>query len=177
MAGLAVGFFGVLVVLGAWQGVGGHDLPGNLACLGAALSYGAGFPYTRRYLAGRPESAVVLAAGQVLCGTLWLALVTPVVAGIPALPPAHVVAAVAALGALGTGVAYILNYGLIRDAGATVASTVAYVIPLFSTLEGVILLGEPLAWYEPAGALVVILGVAISQGRVRFARRRSPAGR
>jgi len=171
--GLAVGFLGVLVVLGAWQGFGGHDLPGNLACLGGAISYGIGFPYTRKYLAGRPESVVVLATGQVLCGTLWIALVTPIIAGVPALPPAHVVASVAALGVLGTGIAYILNYGLIRDAGATIASTVTYVIPLFSTLEGVILLGEPLTWYEPVGAVIVILGVAISQGRLRFAPRRS----
>jgi len=62
--GLAVGFIGVLVVLGVWQGFGGQALLGNLACLGAAVSYGVGFPYTRKYLAGRPESTVALAGGN-----------------------------------------------------------------------------------------------------------------
>jgi len=77
-----------------------------------------------------------------------------------------------ALGVLGTGLAYVLNYGLIRDAGATVASTVTYAIPLFSTLAGVLVLGEPLTWNQPAGALVVILGVVVSQGRWRAIARR-----
>lgn len=171
-AGLVLGFLGVLVVLGVWQGFGGQALVGNLACLAAAVSYGVGFPYTRKYLAGRPESSIALAAGQLLSGTAEMALVTPVAGGLPAtLPPVLVIASVAALGVLGTGIAYILNYGLIRDAGATVASTVTYIIPLFATVEGGIVLREPLTWYEPIGAAIVILGVAASQGRVRLARR------
>ena len=71
------------------------------------------------------------------------------------------------LGVLGTGLAYILNFGVIRAAGATAASTVTYVIPLFSTGAGVLLLGERLSWYEPLGGLVVIVGVAVSQGGLR----------
>jgi drug/metabolite transporter (DMT)-like permease len=164
---VGLGFLGVLVVLGVWQGLAGQALAGDLACLGAALSYGLGFPYTRKYLAGRSTSIVALATGQLLCGTVELALVLPFVSGLPAVPPAHVLASLLALGVLGTGIAYILNYGLIRDAGATLASTVTYVVPLFSTIEGALVLGEPLAWYEPIGALIVILGVALSQGRLR----------
>ncbi len=70
-----------------------------------------------------------------------------------------------ALGVLGTGIGYILVLGIIRDAGATPASTVTYIVPLFATVEGMLFLGEPLTWYEPVGAVVVILGVAVSQGR------------
>ncbi len=84
--------------------------------------------------------------------------------------PFRVIAAVGALGVFGTGIAYILNYGMIRDIGPTLASTVTYLIPLFSTVAGVWLLGEPLSWYEPAGAVVVIIGVAVSQGRLHVAR-------
>ncbi len=177
VAGLALGFLGVLVVLGVWQGFGGQALLGNLACLAAAVSYGCGFPYTRKYLAGRPESIVALAGGQLLCGTAELALVTPFLDGVPTTaPPVPVIASVVALGVLGTGIAYILNYGLIRDAGSTIASTVTYAIPLFSTVEGVVALGEKLTWYEPVGAVIVILGVAVSQGRVRLASRRTKQG-
>ncbi len=178
VVGLAVGFAGVLVVLGAWQGFGGRAVLGNLACFGAACCYGLGLPYMRKHLAGRPESALALSAAQLLCGAAELAIVTPVLATAPiTLPPARAFASVVALGVLGTGLAYVLNYGLIRDAGATVASTVTYAIPLFSTLAGVLVLGEPLTWNQPAGALVVILGVVVSQGRWRAIARRLGAAR
>jgi drug/metabolite transporter (DMT)-like permease len=77
----------------------------------------------------------------------------------------------AALGALGTGVAYVLNYVVIREAGATTASTVTYVVPVFSTVLGVVVLGEGLAWHEPAGAAIVLAGVAVSQDRLGLRRR------
>jgi drug/metabolite transporter (DMT)-like permease len=165
--GMLLGFAGVLVVLGIWQGVGGHSLVGSLACLGAACCYGLGYPYTRKHLSGRPESILALSAAQLLCGAVELAIVTPLFTTAPTSVPPRVIASIVALGALGTGVAFILNYGLIRDAGATTASTVTYVIPLFSTVAGALFLGEYVTWNQPVGAMLVILGVAISQGRVR----------
>jgi drug/metabolite transporter (DMT)-like permease len=168
IVGIVIGFLGVLVVMGAWHGLGGSAFIGNLACLGAAFCYGIGFPYMRRYLTGQGYSTISLAAGQLICGTVQLALITPFVTTVPHTLPFKVVGSMLALGVLGTGLAYILNYGLVRDAGATAASTVAYLIPLFSTAAGVIILGEPLTWYEPVGAVVVIAGVAISQSRLRW---------
>ena len=56
VAGLGVGFAGVLVVLAPWDGLGGGSLLGALACIGAATCYGLGFPYMRRHVSGRPET-------------------------------------------------------------------------------------------------------------------------
>lgn len=166
--GLAVGFCGVVVVLGPWRGLAGGELLGHLACLGAAACYGLAFPYTRRHLAGRAESGVSLTAAQLLCATAELAVLVPCTGGVPDLGvSAGVGLALLGLGALGTGVAYVLNYAIIRAAGAGTASTVTYLIPVFSTALGVLALGEALGWNEPAGALVVLGGIAISQGRVR----------
>lgn len=165
--GLLIGFVGVLVVLGVWNGFGGGSLQGNALCLSAAACYGVGFPYTRRYLSGR-GNPLPLAAGQLLCGTLELAALTPVVTGAPAQLPARVVVSVLALGVFGTGLAYVLNYSIIRDAGATVSSTVTYVIPVFSTLAGLLVLGEPLSWHEPVGAAVVAVGALLAQGRLQL---------
>jgi drug/metabolite transporter (DMT)-like permease len=167
--GLAVGFVGVVVVLGPWRDIGGQLL-GYLACLGAAACYGVGFPYTRRFLAGRSESGVALSAAQVLCGTVQLALVVPWATGAPHRFPADAVLSMIALGAGGTGIAYVLNYDVIRRAGAQIASTVTYLVPLFSTVLGVAILGERLSWNQPLGAGVVLLGVALTQGRVRLRR-------
>jgi drug/metabolite transporter (DMT)-like permease len=164
--GLALGFAGVLVVLGAWRGIGRGELAGSAACLTAAILYGVGFPYLRRNLATGDLTIPVLAFGQLAMGTLQLALVLPFAGGLPGTIPAAPIAAVAVLGALGTGAAYLLNYSIIRDAGATAASTVTYLVPLFATVAGVALLGERLTWNEPAGGLLVLLGVAASQGRV-----------
>jgi drug/metabolite transporter (DMT)-like permease len=173
--GLALGFAGVLVVLGAWHGIGRGALVGSAACLAAAILYGIGFPYLRRYLATGGLSVPVLAFGQLAMGTLQLALILPFAGGLPEAVPAGPLAAVAALGAVGTGAAYLLNYSIIRDAGATAASTVTYLVPVFATIAGVTLLGERLTWNEPVGGLLVLLGVAASQGRLRWSPRR-PAG-
>lgn len=164
--GLALGFAGVLVVFGAWRGLGHGELVGNLACLGATLLYGLGFPYARRYLAMGGLTIAALAFGQLAMGTLQLALVLPFAGGVPTSYPAGPLAAIVALGALGTGFAYLLNYSIIRDAGATTASTVGYLVPVFAAVAGVVLLGEPLSWNEPVGGVLVLLGVAASQGRL-----------
>jgi drug/metabolite transporter (DMT)-like permease len=176
-AGLALGFAGVLVVLGAWRGVAHGELVGSAACLAAAILYGIGFPYLRRHLATGGLTVPVLAFGQLAMGTLQLALIVPFTGGLPDAAPAVPLAAVAALGAVGTGAAYLLNYSIIRDAGATTASTVTYLVPVFATIAGVALLGEPLSWNEPVGGLLVLLGVAASQGRVRVSLLRPTSAR
>ena len=73
---------------------------------------------------------------------------------------------------MGTGIAYVVNYGIIRDAGATAASTVTYLVPIFATVVGMVFLGEKLTWNQPVGAGVVLGGVAISQGRLPALQRR-----
>lgn len=179
VAGLLVGFAGVLIVFGIWRGPGAGSAAGDLLCLGAAASYGLGFPYARRFLAGRDERPVSLAAGQLLCGSAELALVVPFDARMPTAAPLGPFAAVVALGVLGTGVAYILNYSIIRTAGAATASTVTYVMPVVSTAAGIALLGESLAWYEPVGTALVLGGAALMaprRGYRRAERRRGSSG-
>ena len=79
---------------------------------------------------------------------------------------ADAILALLALGALGTGIAYILSWSILRDAGATVTSMVTYALPIVSVIAGVALLGESLAWYEPVGALVIIIGALLTQGQL-----------
>jgi drug/metabolite transporter (DMT)-like permease len=164
--GLAIGFAGVILLLGPWQGLHGGELEGQLACAGAALCYGLGFLYTRRHLAGRAESGIVLSAAQLLCATILLALALPFAGRPSSHLPLDAVGSLLALGILGSGIAYALNYAVVRAAGATVASTVTYLIPVFSTLLGVIVLGESVTWNQPVGAAILLSGIAVSQGRL-----------
>ncbi|MFB9238585.1 DMT family transporter [Plantactinospora siamensis] len=176
-AGMALGFVGVLVVLGVWQGVGGSHLTGQLMCLGAAACYGVAIPYQKRFVAGRAESGLALSATQLLVAAALLAVVAPLVAGAPPAPTRlslPVIASVLALGVLGTGLAFVINMRNIRLVGASTASMVTYLIPVFAVAIGVLVLGEHLSWYQPVGAAIVLTGVAVSQGvPVRLTRRAS----
>jgi drug/metabolite transporter (DMT)-like permease len=166
VAGLLVGFAGVMVVLGVWQGIGAGTLTGNLLCFGAASSYAFGAPYMRQHLTGRDIPGVALAAGQITMAAIELAVLAPIMAGPP---PAlaslswSVIAALVALGAFGTGIAFVLNYHVIRVVGVSTLATVTYLMPIVAVTMGFLVLGEEFSWYQPVGALIVLSGVAIAQ--------------
>ena len=69
------------------------------------------------------------------------------------------------LGTLGSGIAFALNYQVVREVGSSTASTVTYLTPLFAVIVGLAFLGETLSWNEPVGGLLIVAGVAIAQGR------------
>jgi drug/metabolite transporter (DMT)-like permease len=162
VAGLVLGFAGVAVLLGPWRGLGGGAALGHLACAWAAAGYGLGFPYTRRHLAGRPESGIVLSGCQLICAAVMVAVFLPLVQAPDGL---HLdgVGSLLALGGLGSGVAFALNYAIVRRKGIAVASTVTYLIPVFSTALGALVLGEPLRWNQPAGTVTLLAGIALSR--------------
>jgi drug/metabolite transporter (DMT)-like permease len=176
VVGLLIGFAGILVVVGIWNGLGTGELPGILACIGAIAGYGVSYPYGRRHLTGLVDGPVALATGQILAATVLLLPLVLISGGTTGPITADIVLAMIGLGALGTGVAYVLNYRIVAAAGGTTASTVTYLTPLVAILVGLAFLNEPLAWNEPIGGLVVVLGVAVSQGRLRGVARRFRTG-
>ncbi|MFI0509772.1 DMT family transporter [Streptomyces sp. WSLK1-5] len=165
VAGLGLGFLGVLTVLGVLQGFSGLDGWGTAMALLASLSYPVGWIYVRRTLAGVGYSHISLTGAQLLLATLQLAVVTPLFTGMPTHFDLLPLLAVAALGALGTGLAVLLQYGLVAEVGPTTAQMVTYFIPVIATGAGVALLGEPLSWSTPVGAAVVLAGAALTQIR------------
>ncbi|MFF9089802.1 DMT family transporter [Streptomyces sp. NPDC014991] len=169
VAGLGLGFLGVLTVLGAWQGFHGLDAKGTAMALLASFSYPVGWIYVRRTLAGTGNSHLAMTGGQLLLATVQLAVVTPLFTDMPqrfALVP---LLAVAALGALGTGLAVLLQYGLVAEVGPTTAQMVTYFIPVIATAAGVAILGESLHWSTPVGAVIVLAGAALTQIRTKRA--------
>jgi len=167
VAGIVIGLVGVLVVLGAWQGFGENSPLAIIAMLIAVILYGIGTPYVRKYVTPLNLATEVSVFGQI--GTAALTLLPifllsgPLITSAPDLAS---VAAIVTLGALGSGVAYLLYYKILDVVGSAIASSVTYITPVIAVVLGVILLGEKLHWYEPVGGLIVILGAAISQGSV-----------
>ena len=75
-----------------------------------------------------------------------------------------------ALGVLGTGYAYIWNFQIMAAAGSAIASSVTYVTPVVAVIVGIIFLGESITWNEPVGGVIVLLGAAIGQRRIKVNR-------
>ncbi|MEV7729827.1 DMT family transporter [Streptomyces sp. NPDC087917] len=164
-AGLGLGFLGVLTVLGAWQGFVGIDAGGTALALLAALCYPIGWIYVRRTLAGAPGSPVALTGAQLIVSTVQLAAVSALFTSTPTSFPLWPTLSVIALGALGTGMALQMQYGLVTEVGPTTAQMVTYFIPVIATAAGVLVLGEQLHWNTPVGAAVVLAGAALTQSR------------
>ncbi|MFJ3911149.1 DMT family transporter [Streptomyces vinaceus] len=166
-AGLGLGFLGVLTVLGAWQGFSGIDAKGTALALLASLCYPVGWIYVRRTLASVPGSPVALTGAQLMVSTLQLLAVSVAFTSAPSSFPLWPTLSVIALGALGTGMALQMQYGLVTEIGPTTAQMVTYFIPVIATTAGVLLLGEQLHWNTPVGAAIVLAGAALTQTRRR----------
>ena len=166
IVGLLLGFLGVLTVLGAWKGLGDNPLWAILVLLAAVTCYGFSFPYSRRFILPAQLAPEVMAATQVTLGAITLLplfLMDGIAKDEYRIGP---VLAMIALGVFGSGFAYIWNFTIMRAAGSAIASSVTYVTPVVAVVVGLIFLQEKLHWYEPVGALVVLLGAAIAQGRI-----------
>ena len=173
VVGLVIGFSGVLTVLGVWQGLGENPLWAILVLLAAVSCYGVSFPYTRRYVLPYKLKSEAAVATQLTLAAITLLpfyLFDGVAKDQYRIGP---VLGMLALGIFGSGFAYIWNFKVMELAGSAIASTVTYITPVVAVLVGVIFLNEKVTWYEPVGALIVLLGAAIAQERIKFSRSSS----
>jgi hypothetical protein len=166
--GLMTGFIGVLTVLGAWQGLGDNPAIAVIALLSAVACYGVSYPYSRKFVLPKKLKAESLAAGQLTMGAVTLLPLFLIdgasISGYSTGP----ILAMLTLGILGSGFAYIWNFQIMEAAGSAIASSVTYVTPVVAVIVGIIFLGEGVTWYEPVGGLIVLLGAAISQQRIKL---------
>jgi drug/metabolite transporter (DMT)-like permease len=173
--GLVVGFAGVAAL--AWDKAsfkpdavsGIAPAWAVLACLAATVCYAVAASATKRFLTGLPP--LMTATGSQLGATLALC--------IPALwlrpvhmPGAQAWLALLVLGVLCTGVAYILYFRLIEQAGPARALTVTFAIPVFAILYGALFLGEQVTPRMLMCGAVVLLGTALSTGLLKLPRLR-----
>lgn len=156
---LVAGFAGVVVL--ASGKTAGNNIGGAVAA-GATASflYGIGINLVRRHLTGLPPAAVASATlGTSALLTLPFALATWPSQPIPTLSWLSA----AMLGVLCTGAAFVLYYRLIGRIGASRASTVTYLIPVFGVTWAWLLLGEPLTLTMAISGALILGSVALSQ--------------
>ncbi|MGA7147473.1 MAG: DMT family transporter [Microbacterium sp.] len=168
IAGIGVGILGVVVIIGPWQGLDlSQSLVAQLAILGATACYGFSLAYMRRFVADTGMSALVFSFLNIGIAAVIMIALSPAIALTPVELDPWIVTSVVLLGCLGTGIAYVWNQNVVRAWGPTRASTVTYITPLVGVVLGVLILGEQLSWNEPAGALIVFLGILLAQDRLR----------
>jgi drug/metabolite transporter (DMT)-like permease len=164
--GIGVGLAGVAIL--AWSNAAhpaafksGGTGWAVLACIAASVCYGVAANVTKRHLTGVAPLAV--AAGSQVGAALVVAL--PAWWWWPAATPSPTAwLAVAALAFVCTGIAYIMYFRLIANAGPGNAIAVTYLVPLFGALWGVLLLGEGVTAAMLGGGAVILLGTALATG-------------
>ncbi|MFF0016147.1 DMT family transporter [Streptomyces sp. NPDC005374] len=159
LAGLLLGFAGTVLIFAPWHRSGLLTW-GALALLAAAASYAVAFAYMARKLTSG-QAPLAYSAAQLLMATAWTTLSLPAAGPVDA--DLTALAAVTALGILGTGVTFYLNYRLIADEGPVMAATVGYLLPVVSVALGAVVLDERVGLRVLAGMAVVLTGVALTQ--------------
>ncbi len=185
VAGVAIGFLGVLLIFQPWSATRGPDPLGFAMVLAASASYGVGWTYVRRFLRGVDGGGLSLPTAQVVVAMVQLPVVLLLWwwlgAGesirmpwtLHSAEPLVPLLAVLVLGVVGTGLAQWLQFDVVRAAGPTVATSVTYPITVVSVLLGVLVLGEQLGPVVLLGG-VVVLAASLLIGR--GTRRPNPTG-
>jgi drug/metabolite transporter (DMT)-like permease len=168
LGGILLGLVGVGVLAGVHPSGGWWGAAGTLAVVVASLSYAVGGLWGQRVVTD--ENGFALATAAMLGATVVL-----IPFGVAQLP-AHVpgwkeTGSVLALAVLGTAIAQILLFRVLRSDGAARMSLVTYLLPVTALFYGVALLGEPLTVEELLGMVLILGGVALGSGAVRVPRR------
>ena len=164
--GLLIGALGVMTVMGVWKELGGNQLIGIIALLIAVACYGVSYPYSTRNVIPLGLKPEALATGQLLMATMTL-LPLFIFDGFSSNNyESRSIIAMLCLGIFGSGFAYIWNFSVTAAAGSAIGSTVTYITPVVAVIVGWLYLNEEIVWHEPVGALVVIIGALLSQGRL-----------
>src|SRR6476646_4241470 len=165
VAGLIVGFVGVIIITSPGLTSGNSSITGELALLGAAFSYAVGAVYSRRNVRGLPPmipavfqvsfAAIIVSVCALLFEHPWTAT-----------PDAEAVFSILWLGIFGSGLAYLLVFRLFQHWGATRTTLIAYVIPPVGIVLGVLVLNEPIDARIVLGTGLVVAGVGLVNSRV-----------
>jgi len=168
LAGFLIGLVGVGVLAGVHPKGGWWGVAGTLAVVLASVSYAAGSLWSQRLV--EHTSGLTLATTTMI-GALAVLLPFGLWQLPSTVPGWKETGSVIALAVIGTAVAQIILYRVLRSDGAARVSLVTYLLPVTALFYGVVLLGEHLTWQELGGMVLILGGVALGSGAVRLPRR------
>jgi drug/metabolite transporter (DMT)-like permease len=169
VVGIMIGLTGGIIALGIEPGdLGNNDPIGVLAVIGAILCYGFAIPYVRKSITPLSDSSLMLATMQVAIAAVITASMFAIAilfGGTSFTTPTPWIATQVLILGIGTGIAYVWHFQVIERAGSAVASTITYPTLLVSLIIGWIVLREEFAWEMVIGALLIVIGSAVTQQR------------
>jgi drug/metabolite transporter (DMT)-like permease len=173
IAGIGLGFLGILVLVGP-EAIRGLSLTSlaQIGCLVATISYAFAAVYGRRF---RTTTPIVVSTCQLIVSTIILLpfeLIVDKPWTLP-MPSAGTWAAMLGMALLATSAAYIIYFVLIMHAGAVNASLVTLLIPVVALILGGLFLHERLGWGTAAGMALILVGLIALDGRLTKAVLRS----
>jgi drug/metabolite transporter (DMT)-like permease len=165
VAGLIVGFNGVAILVGLdVADLGSANTLGELALIGATISYAVGNVYAKAHVHGlRPMIPAVFQVffGLLVTGALAFLTEHP----LAVIPTPEAILAVVWLGLLGSGLAYLCYFRILQHWGATRTSMVAYLRPVVGICLGAVVMKEVLSINTLIGSVLVIGGIALVNSR------------
>jgi drug/metabolite transporter (DMT)-like permease len=168
--GLLLGFAGIVLLFSRDVGLEGFQsgLLGQAAVLMAAISYAGSSVFARRAFREVPllvQAAIPLFTADLLIWVGALTFESPI--DVPGMPITWI--ALAWLGVLGSCIAYLLYFYLIKNEGSTRSTLVTYMFPVIGVALGVLFLGERLDVRLVVGALMVVAGIGVVNWKPRTA--------
>ncbi len=152
---MLVGFSGILLVFGenAISSINGN-IWAQLAVIGAGFCYTISGVIVSRVRGASADSvsASIFICSSVIVFPLWMILEQPWSLHFET----ESLLALTHLGLVSTGMAFLMRYYIILRAGAVFLSYVAFIIPMFGILFGILFLGETIS-VNTMGAVVLIL--------------------
>jgi drug/metabolite transporter (DMT)-like permease len=172
--GIVIGMLGVVALFGLDLSGSGDQVVGGLMILAAAFCYAVGAMLIKYKLRDIPPVAV---AGANMAVTALVTLPLFLASLPDHAPSLKSAASLVALGAAGTGIAFLWFYTLIAELGPARASVIAYIAPGFSVVYGVTLLNEPFSAGALVGLALILAGswLAVQSRLPSWAVRRAPA--
>ncbi len=164
VAGVGLGFLGVLLIARPWSSAGAIDIRGVIYMIAGSVSIGCSFVYARRFISPLKLPAVALATYQIGLAMIFLLLVTNL-HGIGAVfqDTRAWAGLIFGLGLCGTGLAYVIYYFIVENLGAVAAAGVTYIPPVVALVIGVFLVGDTINPIGYAAIILILSGVAVLQ--------------
>jgi drug/metabolite transporter (DMT)-like permease len=168
LGGILLGLVGVGVLAGIHPGGGWWGAAGTFAVVVASLSYAAGGLWGQRLVSD--ANGFALATAAMLGATV--AILPFGLLQLPSRVPGwKETGSVVALAVLGTAIAQILLFRVLRSDGAARLSLVTYLLPVTALFYGAVFLSESVTVEELVGMALILGGVALGSGAVRLPRR------
>lgn len=164
--GALFGVLGVAVIMGL-EALSNFSLQnlGQLAVMGAALSYAFAGVWGKRYLSGYPP--IVNAFGMLVGSTILMIPVAIYTEGVPSVSLSlEIWTVLLALAVVSTALAYLLYFKILARAGSANLMLVTVLIPPIAICLSVVFLGETLSSGALIGFLIIAVGLAITDGRL-----------